>query len=128
MYEPLFLYVPVSGSLAITHVSSKGVQLRLWPDFKSETNMVRSVFVGDVVNVTGRLVLSDGKTGAYVTDEGYFIIDNEKYFEAHVKDPSKPAAAEEKQETKEDNKENNKEEKKEDNKEENKEDHKEKTE
>jgi len=126
--EPLFLYVPVSGSLAITHVSSKGVQLRLWPDFKSETNMVRSVFVGDVVNVTGRLVLSDGKTGAYVTDEGYFIIDNEKYFEAHVKDPSKPAAAEEKQETKEDNKENNKEEKKEDNKEENKEDNKEKTE
>ena len=90
--EPMILYVPVSGSLAITHVSSKGVQLRSWPDFNSETNIVKSVFVGDVVNVAGRLVLSDGKTGAYVTDEGYFIINNEKYFEPHVKDPTNPAA------------------------------------
>ena len=104
--EPMVLYVPVSGSLAITHVSSKGVQLRSWPDFNSEINIVKPVFVGDVVNVTGRLVLSDGKTGAYVTDEGYFIINNEKYFEPHVKDPTNPEAdkKEEKKEEKQEEK------------------------
>lgn len=87
--EPLKLYVPVTGSLAITHVSSKGVKLRRWPDFKSKTNIEKYVFVGDVVNVVSRLVLADGKTGAYVTDEGLYIIDDQKYFEPHVNDPTR---------------------------------------
>ena len=96
--EPLKLYVPVTGSLAITHVSSKGVKLRRWPDFKSKTNIEKYVFVGDVVNVVSRLVLADGQTGAYVTDEGLYIVDDQKYFEPHVNDPTRPETSGETQE------------------------------
>ena len=97
--EPLRLYVPVTGSLAITYVSSKGVKLRRWPDFQSTTNVEKYVFVGDVVNVTGRIVLSDGKTGAYITDEGLYIIDDQKYFDPHVDDPTRPVSVEEEKKT-----------------------------
>lgn len=71
-------YIPLEGSIAITYISSSGVNIRAWIDFDAD-NVIRSVYVGDIVEVTAMVVTKDGKS-AFRTDDGYYITTDSSYF------------------------------------------------
>ena len=52
--EELASYEKLEGYVAITYISSTGVRLRKWADFQAD-NVVKSVYVGDKVQVKARL-------------------------------------------------------------------------
>lgn len=71
-------YIPLSGYIAITYISSGGVRLRSWIDFDAD-NVARSVYVGDKVTVTAMVTIMEG-TSAFRTSDGLFITTNPQYF------------------------------------------------
>ena len=71
-------YLPLTGYVAITYISSGGVRLRSWVDFEDD-NVVKSVYVGDKVNIEA-MVTTTEDVSAFRTDEGLYITTNPQYF------------------------------------------------
>ena len=71
-------YLPLTGYIAITYISSGGVRLRSWVDFEDD-NVVKSVYVGDKVNIKA-MVTTTEDVSAFRTDEGLYITTNPQYF------------------------------------------------
>lgn len=71
-------YLPLTGYIAITYISSGGVRLRSWVDFEDD-NVVKSVYVGDKVNIEA-MVTTTEDVSAFRTDEGLYITTNPQYF------------------------------------------------
>ena len=71
-------YLPLTGYIAITYISSGGVRLRSWVDFEDD-NVVKSVYVGDKVNIVAMVTTTDD-VSAFRTDEGLYITTNPQYF------------------------------------------------
>ena len=86
-------YEELEGYVAITYISSSGVRLRSWADFKDDRNIVKSVFVGDKVNIIGEVQTVTG-VSAYVTDEGLYMTTDIQYFNDYTKSVKKGAAEE----------------------------------
>jgi translation initiation factor IF-1 len=80
---PLKEYVELKGYLSITYISSSGVHLRRWADFDAD-NIVGSVYVGDKVYVSGKVITATG-TEAFVTKDGYYITADSHYLNDHTK-------------------------------------------
>lgn len=76
--EPLRSYIELDGYLAITYINSSGVHLRSWADFDAD-NVVKSVYVGDKVQVKAKVETEKGDS-AYVTTDGLYITSNPRYF------------------------------------------------
>ncbi|MCD8018160.1 MAG: hypothetical protein LUF92_00840 [Clostridiales bacterium] len=83
--EPLASYTELEGYLAITYISSTGVKLRSWADFDAD-NVVGTVYVGNKVQVTAKVELMGG-TSAYITDEGYYITTDTRYYNDYTSVP-----------------------------------------
>lgn len=75
--EPLISYTEVEGYLAITYISANGVKLRSWGNFEAD-NVVKSVYVGDKVQVKAKVETEKGAK-AFVTTEGYYITADTRY-------------------------------------------------
>ena len=75
---PLIRYEKLDGYLAITYISSSGVKLRAWADFDAD-NVIKSVYVGDKVQISGKVITEKG-VSAYITDEGLYITCDTRYF------------------------------------------------
>ena len=71
-------YLPLSGYIAITYISSGGVRLRSWVDFEAD-NIVRSVYVGDKVTIAAMVTTTEG-VSAFRTSDGLYITTNTQYF------------------------------------------------
>ena len=69
--EELASYEKLEGYVAITYISSTGVRLRKWADFQAD-NVVKSVYVGDKVQVKGKVTRKNGES-AYITDKGLYL-------------------------------------------------------
>ncbi len=91
-------YEELEGYVAITYISSSGVRLRSWADFKDDSNIVKSVFVGDKVNIIGEVQTVTG-VSAYVTDEGLYMTTDIQYFNDYTKSIKNGAAEESATET-----------------------------
>ena len=79
---PLKEYVPLTGYLSITYISSTGVKLRRWADFDAD-NIVRSVYVGDKVEVSAKVVTATD-TAAFITTDGCYITTDSRYLNDHT--------------------------------------------
>lgn len=75
--EELASYEKLGGYVAITYISSTGVRLREWADFKAD-NVVKSVYVGDKVFVKGKVTRKNGES-AYVTESGLYLTTDIQY-------------------------------------------------
>lgn len=80
---PLKEYVPLKGYLSITYISSSGVHLRKWADFHAD-NIVSSVYVGDAVSVSAKIVTAKD-TVAFVTKDGLYITADSRYLTDHTR-------------------------------------------
>ena len=87
-----------SSHAAAKNISSSGVRLRSWADFKDDSNIVKSVFVGDKVNIIGEVQTVTG-VSAYVTDEGLYMTTDIQYFNDYTKSIKNGAAEESATET-----------------------------
>lgn len=75
--EELASYEKLEGYVAITYISSTGVRLRKWADFQAD-NVVKSVYVGDKVQVKGKVTRKNGES-AYITDKGLYLTTDIQY-------------------------------------------------
>lgn len=75
--EELASYEKLGGYVAITYISSTGVKLREWADFKAD-NVVKSVYVGDKVPVKGKVTRKNGES-AYITESGLYLTTDIQY-------------------------------------------------
>lgn len=75
--EELASYEKMEGYVAITYISSTGVRLRKWADFQAD-NVVKSVYVGDKVQVKGKVTRKNGES-AYITDKGLYLTTDIQY-------------------------------------------------
>lgn len=75
--EELASYEKLGGYVAITYISSTGVRLREWADFKAD-NVVKSVYVGDKVQVKGKVTRKNGES-AYITESGLYLTTDIQY-------------------------------------------------
>lgn len=75
--EPLISYTKLEGYIAITYLSSSGVNLRKWADFDAD-NIVGSVYVGDKVQVKAKVETEKGAS-AYLTEDGLYITADSRY-------------------------------------------------
>ncbi len=91
---PLKDYIELEGYLTITYISASGVHLRKWADFDAD-NVVSSVYVGDKVNIKGK-VITVTDLEAFVTDEGYYITTNSRYLNDHTNVVEKDTGSDEK--------------------------------
>lgn len=91
---PLKEYIELEGYLSITYISASGVHLRRWADFDAD-NVVSSVYVGDKVNIKGK-VITVTDLEAFVTDEGYYITTNSRYLNDHTNVVEKNTGSDEK--------------------------------
>ncbi|MEE1228329.1 MAG: hypothetical protein U0K57_05095 [Lachnospiraceae bacterium] len=76
--EPIRKYIRLKGYLAITYISSNGVNLRSYADFNAD-NIVSTVYVGDKVKIKAKIETQEG-VSAYLTDKGYYMTTETKYF------------------------------------------------
>ena len=76
--EELASYEKLEGYVAITYISSTGVRLRKWADFQAD-NVVKSVYVGDKVQVKGKVTRKNGES-AYITDRRTLSYDRHSVF------------------------------------------------
>ena len=79
---PLKEYVTLKGYVNITYISSSGIQLRRWADFDAD-NIVESVYVGDKVDVKGKVITAED-ISAFVTKDGYYMTDDSRYMNDHT--------------------------------------------
>ena len=79
-------YEPRTGYIAITFISSDGVRLRKWPDFKDSNNVDKYVFVGDKIDITGKVETVKG-VNAYVTSDGLYMTTDTEYFKDFTHSP-----------------------------------------
>ncbi len=75
--ERLRSYEKLGGYVVITYISTSGVRLRSWADFHAD-NIVKSVYVGDKVSVTGKVVTIRGDS-AYITQDGLYLTTSTQY-------------------------------------------------
>ena len=75
--EELASYEKLGGYVVITYISSTGVRLRKWADFKAD-NIVKSVYVGDKVPVKAKGTRKNGES-AYITAEGLYLTTDIQY-------------------------------------------------
>lgn len=75
--EELASYEKLGGYVAITYISSTGVRLREWADFKAD-NIVKSVYVGDKVSVKAKVTRKNGES-AYITESGLYLTTDIQY-------------------------------------------------
>ena len=75
--EELASYEKLGGYVAITYISSTGVRLREWADFKAD-NVVKSVYVGDKVPVKAKVTRKNGES-AYITESGLYLTTDIQY-------------------------------------------------
>ena len=75
--QPLESYTRLKGYLAITYISSSGVRLRSWADFKAD-NVTGAVYVGDKVPVSAKVV-TQGGVSAFITEDGDYITTDSRY-------------------------------------------------
>ena len=80
-------YKPLEGYIVISYVSTKGVNLRAWADFSSTDNIVGSAFVGDRLNITGK-VLTESGDSAFQTEDGLYITTDPGYSQNFTTDPA----------------------------------------
>lgn len=79
---PLKENVTLTGYVTITYISASGVRLRKWADFDAD-NIAGSVYVGDKVNIRGK-VTTVTDTSAFITSEGYYITTDNRYLNDHT--------------------------------------------
>ena len=79
-------YTKLSGYVVITYLSATGVKLRFWANFDDD-NVAKRVFVGDQVNISGKVVTQNGQE-AYQTEDGYYMTTEDKYFDDHTEEAS----------------------------------------
>lgn len=89
--EELSGYTELNGYLAITYISSSGVKLRSWADFKAD-NIVGAVYVGDKVPVAAK-VITKGGVSAYLTEEGAYITTDTRYLNDYTSVPEEKTDA-----------------------------------
>ena len=75
--EELASYEKLGGYVAITYISSTGVRLREWADFKAD-NVVKSVYVGDKVPIKAKVTRKNGES-AYITESGLYLTTDIQY-------------------------------------------------
>ena len=75
--EPRVSYTKLEGYIAITYLSSSGVNLRRWADFDAD-NIAGSVYVGDKVQVKAKIETEKGAS-AYITADGLYITADSRY-------------------------------------------------
>lgn len=83
--EELASYEKLGGYVAITYISSTGVRLRQWADFKAD-NIVKSVYVGDKVPVKGKVTKKNGES-AYITEGGLYLTTDIQYLNDYTTEP-----------------------------------------
>lgn len=83
--EELASYEKLGGYVAITYISSTGVRLRKWADFKAD-NVVKSVYVGDKVPVKGKVTRKNGES-AYITEAGLYLTTDIQYLNDYTTEP-----------------------------------------
>lgn len=93
--EPLKSYTELEGYLAITYISSKGVKIRSWADFEAD-NVEKTVYVGDMVPIKGKVTTED-EVSAYVTEDGGYITTDTHYLNDYTNVPEESSRAPEKQ-------------------------------
>lgn len=77
-------YTKLSGYVVITFVSATGVKLRSWANFNDD-NVAKRVFVGDQVQIVGKVVTQDDQE-AYETVDGYYMTTDEEYFDSYIQE------------------------------------------
>lgn len=77
-------YTKIKGYVVITFVSATGVKLRAWANFDDD-NVAKRVFVGDQVQIVGKVVTQDDQE-AYETSDGYYMTTNPEYFDAYLEE------------------------------------------
>ena len=75
--EELASYEKLGGYVVITYISSTGVRLREWADFQVD-NVVKSIYVGDKVQVKGKVTRKNGES-AYITETGLYLTTDIQY-------------------------------------------------
>ncbi len=95
--EPLISYTEVEGYLAITYISANGVKLRSWGDFEAD-NVVKSVYVGDKVQVKAKVETEKGDV-AFITTEGYYITADTRYLNDYSAVPEEKAETKKERQT-----------------------------
>lgn len=75
--EEIASYEKLGGYVAITYISSSGVRLRKWADFQAD-NVVKSVYVGDKVQIKGKVTRKNGES-AYITESGLYLTTDIQY-------------------------------------------------
>lgn len=75
--EEIASYERLGGYVAITYISSSGVRLRKWADFQAD-NVVKSVYVGDKVQIKGKVTRKNGES-AYITESGLYLTTDIQY-------------------------------------------------
>lgn len=83
--EELASYEKLGGYVAITYISSTGVRLRQWADFKAD-NVVKSVYVGDKVPIKGKVTRKNGES-AYITETGLYLTTDIQYLNDYTTEP-----------------------------------------
>ncbi|MCI6858399.1 MAG: hypothetical protein MR867_03785 [Eubacterium sp.] len=83
--EKLTSYEKLEGYVVITYISSSGVRLRSWADFQAD-NVVKSVYVGDKVKITGKVINQKGES-AFLTENGFYLTTDIRYFNDYTVDP-----------------------------------------
>lgn len=92
--EPLTEYVKVNGYLAITYISASGINLRSWADFDAE-NVVKTVYVGEKIQVKAR-VLTEKGVSAYITTDNLYITTDTRYLNDYTSIPEEATTQQEK--------------------------------
>ncbi len=71
-------YLPLEGYIVITYISSSGVRVRSWIDFDAD-NIVKSVFVGDPIEIVAMVTL-ENDVSAFLTKDGNYVTTDTRYF------------------------------------------------
>lgn len=83
--EPLTEYIKVNGYLAITYISSSGINLRSWADFDAD-NVVKTVYVGEKIQVKAKVITEKG-VSAYITSDDLYITTDTRYLNDYTSIP-----------------------------------------
>lgn len=83
--EPLTEYIKVNGYLAITYISTSGINLRSWADFDAD-NVVKTVYVGEKIQVKAKVITEKG-VSAYITTDNLYITSDTRYLNDYTSIP-----------------------------------------
>lgn len=97
--EPLTEYIKVNGYLAITYISASGIHLRSWADFDAD-NVVKTVYVGDKIQVKAKVVTEKG-VSAYITTDDLYITSDTRYLNDYTSIPEEATTKQNKEKSQE---------------------------